>query len=104
MIQKPVLFKNFSSEEFTWKIDGQEHTFKSAEVREMEDFEFRHFQKHLVDREMTKEGIRTNDQLKRKEYEEKCVVNVEEPKAPEEPKEQATEKPKEEEFEGLKKE
>ena len=106
MIEKPVLFKNFSSEEFTWKINGQEHTFKSAEVREMEDFEFRHFQKHLVDREMTKAGIRTNDQLKRKEYEEKCVVSIEEPKEElqEEPKKPVEmEKPKEEEFEGLKK-
>ena len=102
MIKTPVLFKNFSSEEFTWKIDGQEHTFKSAEVREMEDFEFRHFQKHLVDREMTKEGIRTNDQLKRKEYEEKCVVNVEEKEIVETPKEDKPKEAKEEEFEGLK--
>ena len=99
MIQKPVLFKNFSNEEFTWKIDGQEHTFESAEVREMEDFEFRHFQKHLVDREMTKVGIRTNDQMKRAEYEEKGVVNVEEP-----PKvlDETSEETQEKEVEGLK--
>ena len=104
MIEKPVLFKNFSSEEFTWKINGQEHTFKSAEVREMEDFEFRHFQKHLVDREMTRDGIRTNDQLKRKEYEEKCVVSVEEKGEEASVEIPKADKPKEEEFEGLKKE
>ena len=106
MLKNPVLFKNFSDKDFTWKMGGKEHTFKAAEVIEMEDFEFAHFQKHLVDREMTNVGIRTNDQLERKGYEEKCVVNVEEPEVSkvEEAPVKVEKEEKEEKFEGLKNE
>lgn len=65
-------FKNFSTEDFTWKFDGIPYTFKAGQEIFLEDFKADHFTKHLVDREMNKLGIVTNDQVKRAELAALC--------------------------------
>ena len=86
MNQKTYTLFNWSTEDFTQKLDGVEYTFKSGESQEIklgdESFNrgaFAHFVKHLTDREMTRDNIPTNSP-KRVEYEAKAhgVFSVEE--------------------------
>lgn len=112
MLKNETLFNNFSDEDFEWKHDGKLYTFKAGSITPMEEYEHFHFTKHLVDREMIKADIRTNDQTKRAEFEAKCKVKSEEKQeAPEqeapEPastkevkQEQPKSKVKEDKFEG----
>jgi hypothetical protein len=72
MIENDNLFYNWSDEDFSWKRDGQEYTFKAGSVTPMTKSEFDHFAKHLVDRELPKAKYKTNDELHRKEYTDKC--------------------------------
>mgnify|MGYP001564388943 CR=1 FL=1 len=65
-------FKNFTDTEFSWKFDGIEHTFPAGMEIFLEDFKADHFAKHLVDREMNRLGLRTNDVKKREEITAKC--------------------------------
>lgn len=58
-------FKNFSTEDFTWKFDGISYTFAAGQTIFLEDFKADHFAKHLVDREMNKLDIITNMPLER---------------------------------------
>lgn len=100
MLQNKTLFKNFSTKDFKYPWAGKEYTFKAGSVTPMEQAEFLHFQKHLVDRELNESEppVRTNDLNARAELEVKCVVAEE----PEVPNEKTQAPPKEEEFEGLK--
>lgn len=88
---KSVMFVNFSDETFSGSPyigrDGKEHmdehckwdsspmTFQPGEVTYLPTFQFLRIQKHLVDREMNRIDLPTNNHL-RKEYEEKCSVPV----------------------------
>ena len=73
MLQNEALFYNFSDEDFTWKANGVDYTFKAGSVTPMTKGEFDHFSKHLIDRELIKEKKRTNDELARAEYLKKCT-------------------------------
>ena len=75
MLQEETLFKNFSDEHFAWKFDGVEYEFKAGEVKPMTKAEALHFAKHLVDREMLRDKIKTND-ASRPTYEAKATEKV----------------------------
>lgn len=53
-------FKNFTDQDFTWKYDGVEYTFKAGDEMFLEDFKAHHFAKHLVDRELNRLNKLTN--------------------------------------------
>lgn len=88
---KAVMFVNFSDEIFSGtpyigkdgkecvdehcKWDGSPFRFEPGEVQYLPEFQFRRLQKHLVDREMNRAGVPTNNHL-RKDYETKCSVPV----------------------------
>lgn len=74
-MQNAVMFVNFSDEDFTCSWDGMFETFKAGEPMYIPYFKFIRYQKHLVDREMNKAKIQTNNHL-RKDYEAKCSVPV----------------------------
>ncbi len=49
---KAIKFKNFSTEDFTWKWDGVQFTFPAGQETYLEEDKAHHFAKHLVDREI----------------------------------------------------
>lgn len=49
---KPILFTNFTSEDFVCKYDGQDFVFPAGESQYISAVEACHFAKHLCDREM----------------------------------------------------
>lgn len=65
-------FKNFTDADFSWKFDGVDYTFKPGQETYLEDFKAEHFAKHLVDREMNKLGIVTNNQSERAKLTVQC--------------------------------
>ena len=71
-----IQFTNWTTEDFTWKFDGIPYTFKAGQTIYLEDFKAKHFAKHLVDREMNKLGIVT-DNPKREELEAQCFPSEE---------------------------
>ena len=112
MIKNEVIFKNFSDNNFTHSFDGQEYTFVPGKDYRMEKGEALHFQKHLINRELTEredkriedggkgKEIRTNNEKARKELEAKCIFEVNDEVTKEEVE---TEESKEEEFAGVEK-
>lgn len=70
-------FTNFSTESFSCKYDGMVYTFNSGETMFLEDFKAHHFAKHLIDRELTRLSIDTNNQVARGEMETKCFTSNE---------------------------
>lgn len=56
-----VLFTNFSNEDFTQKWDNVPYTFKAGESKYLPGYLAEHFAKHLIDRELNKNGKRTDD-------------------------------------------
>jgi len=60
-------FKNFTQFEFTWKWDGTPHTFPAGMEIFLEDYKADHFAKHLVDVEMNRLGLLTNNMKRREE-------------------------------------
>ena len=109
MIKDKVTFKNFSETDFIYPFDGKEYTFKAGQSYDMEQGEALHFQKHLVDRELTArednrekdkgKEIRTNNEVERKKLEDQCISAVKE----EVVEEEQTEESKEKEFPSLEK-
>ena len=71
-----IQFKNWTTEDFTWKFDGIPYTFKAGQTIYLEDFKANHFAKHLVDREMNKLSIVT-DNPQRTELEAQCFPSAE---------------------------
>lgn len=65
-------FTNWTTEDFTWKFDGIEYTFKAGETMFLEDFKADHFARHLVDREMNKTNTVTSMMNVRNELMAKC--------------------------------
>ena len=82
MYKEEVLFHNYSDEDFSWKYDGQEYTFKAGSITPMEKVEFNHFAKHLIDRELGKKNIKTNNEIVRAEELKKCIVLLEKKEEP----------------------
>lgn len=72
-----VQFKNFSSEDFTWKFDGVPYTFVAGQTIFLEDFKAEHFAKHLVDREMDRLGISTGNTADRTRLTALCYPTAE---------------------------
>lgn len=70
-------FRNFTSEDFTWKFGGMAYTFKAGQTMFLEDYKADHFAKHLVDRELNKLNIPTNMEAKRIELTAKCFPSDE---------------------------
>lgn len=64
---KALNFYNFSEEDFTYTFDSVPYTFKSKASMYMEDYKAYHFAKHLVDRELNRLNIPTNNNAKRGE-------------------------------------
>ena len=100
-------FQNFTDQDFTWSFDSIPYTFKAGETIYLEDFKAKHFAKHLVDRELNRLNIPTNNMTKRAELESKCfptaeTVSVEKALDIEARKKEVREEPmREEEFEDL---
>lgn len=69
------MFVNFSKEAFTCSWDNAQETFQAGQVTYLPHFKFLRYQKHLVDREMNRANIPTNNHL-RKDFEVKCTVPV----------------------------
>lgn len=72
------LFRNFTNEDFSWKYDGALFTFKAGQEMYMEAPRADHFAKHLVDRELNKLNILTNNLTERALILEKCLPSGEE--------------------------
>lgn len=70
-------FKNFTSEDFTWKYDGIPFTFPAGQEMFLEDFKAEHFAKHLVDREMNRLNMITNNMAEREKLEAQCFPSTE---------------------------
>lgn len=69
-------FKNFTNEDFTWKWDGIPFTFPAHSEMFLESDKADHFAKHLVDRELNRLNLPTNDQS-RAGLEAQCFPTVE---------------------------
>lgn len=69
---KAVQFKNFTNEDFTWKWDGIAYTFAAGQTIFLEDFKAEHFAKHLVDRELNRLNIATNNEAERSKLISEC--------------------------------
>ena len=69
-------FKNWTTEEFTWKFGGVPMTFPAGMEIYMESDKVAHFAKHLTDRELNKAGLPTNSP-RRREFEDKCFPSDE---------------------------
>lgn len=119
-INSAVIFKNFTNEDFVGHWDGVEYTFKAGQETYIELWKAMHFAKHLIDRELNKKNVLTNDKMARQALEKQAVVFPEEvvkeneiidanakkakaPKAKASSKAKAPKKEVEEEFEDLNK-
>ena len=76
--QKQALkFTNFSSEDFTYSFNSIPYTFKAGDSVIIFDYLAVHFGKHLVNRELQKEGVMNIfTDPKRKEMIIKCIQEV----------------------------
>ncbi len=104
-----IQFKNFSDEDFTWKYDGIAYNFPAGSTMFLENFKAEHFAQHLVDRELNRAGIMTNNQVERQRLGAMCFPTVDtitplEALQKNEGPKVKKEKKEEEEFPGLKKE
>lgn len=106
-----IKFKNFTEESFSWKWNGNEFTFPAGMEIYLDEHEAKHFAKHLVDRELNKLKIPTNNLTERAKLEIQCfptdesvtplvALNINEV---EKKKTKSSKKVEEEEFKDLKK-
>lgn len=72
-----IQFHNFTDEDFTWKWDGIPYTFPAGSTMFLEDYKAEHFAQHLVDHEMNKRGIPTNNLTERKKLGALCFPTIE---------------------------
>lgn len=70
-------FYNFTDSEFKWKYDGIEYTFPPKSTVYLEDYKADHFTKHLVDQEMNRLQIVTNNLTERARLEALCTPAAE---------------------------
>lgn len=78
------VFVNFSEEAFVGVYGGVEYPFQSGESMMLQDYLADHFAKHLVDRELQKQGKLVNDssrpELLKKCFGERTLSEVSEEK------------------------
>lgn len=67
-------FKNFSEEDFTHSFDSIPYTFKAGQAIMIEDFKAKLFAKHLIDRELTRKNIPTDNKVEREAMERLCFA------------------------------
>lgn len=72
-----IQFTNFSTEDFTWKYDGIPYTFPAGSTMFLEAYKAEHFAQHLVDRELDRKGIPTNNLVERNKLGALCFPTVE---------------------------
>ena len=65
-------FKNFSAEDFGWKFNGVPFTFKAGQEVYLEAEKADHFARHLINRELDKKGMKTDNKLARADMEKLC--------------------------------
>ena len=77
-IEKRYIFSNWTSEDFTCTWGGVPTTIKSGETIEVPEYKAFVFTKHLVDREMMRDGKEnsTSSAEARKPYESKTVAPI----------------------------
>jgi len=78
-MSKPVLFHNWSDEDFIHAWDSVDFTFEKGTKVYLEPWKAEHFAKHFVDREMMRENISIDDQS-REEFIKKTLGIVEDAK------------------------
>jgi hypothetical protein len=74
---KAIKFKNWTDSEFEWKFNGIPHVFPAGMEIYMEEDKANHFAKHLVDREMNKLNIKTDNVGQRGVLTAKCFPSDE---------------------------
>lgn len=72
-----IQFHNFSDADFTWKWDGIAYTFPAKSTMFLENYKAEHFAQHLVDRELNKKDIPTNNMVERAKLGALCFPTVE---------------------------
>lgn len=70
---KAIKFKNHTAESFTHTFDSIPYTFEAGQEMFLEDFKATHFAKHLVDRELNRQEIPTNNMSERTKIESLCL-------------------------------
>ena len=75
-----ILFTNWTDEDFIGYWDSISYPIKKGQSIYLEDWKAKHFAKHLVDRELNKEGKPTSDPM-RVGLEAKCFGESEEVKS-----------------------
>jgi len=74
---KAIQFTNFSTEDFTWKWDGIPYTFPAGSTMFLEDYKAEHFAQHLVDRELNRKNVPTNNMMERAKLGKLCFPTLE---------------------------
>lgn len=69
-------FTNFSKKDFNGIWDKEEFLIKAGESVMLQTYLASHFAKHLIDRELTTQGIPTNHKVKRNEMLDLCLGKV----------------------------
>lgn len=77
MSSQALQFRNFTDIDFTHNFDSIPYTFKAGQTIYLEDFKAKHFAKHLVDRELNKSNIPTNNLSERAKLEILCFPSDE---------------------------
>ena len=72
-----VKFKNFTETDFTWKFNGVPHTFKAGTEIFLEKDRADFFAGHLVDEEMNRLKLVTNNMAERNKLLAKCFPSDE---------------------------
>ena len=72
---KAVLFTNWTNEDFSYTWDKEPYNFPKGSSIMLQDYLANHFAKHLIDRELNKQGIPTNH-FSRQEMLQKCFGEI----------------------------
>lgn len=76
-IEKIVLFVNATDEDFTGYWNNVPELIKAGASRHMELWRARHYAKHLIDRELNKLGMKTDNQTEREKFLKQIVIEDE---------------------------
>lgn len=72
-MKKAMYFINYTERDFEWKFNNELYKFPAGCKMMLDADVAQHFAKHLVDREMTRDGIDTDKEVERSQYLEKCL-------------------------------
>jgi hypothetical protein len=76
-IEKIVLFHNSTEEDFEGQWNKVTEVIKAGKSRHMELWRARHYAKHLIDRELNKQNVKTDNQLEREKLYKTIVIDEE---------------------------